>query len=146
MSISLHCHLYITQGHPHQRPILFYTYPCLSFLSYTLSRLASYTLSRIASYTLSRLFYIVSDPPIRSDRDSGRDNGYGMFCAVFVACFVAFIGRILWPMEKGCFWDGFGSKWRVLERPRSSLACYCMAGLRNCSPRVSNYMGFGAIA
>ena len=58
MSISLHCHLYITQGHPHQRPILFYTYPCLSFLSYTLSRLASYTLSRIASYTLSmfRLF------------------------------------------------------------------------------------------
>ena len=58
MSISLHYHLYITQGHPHQRPILSYTYPCLSFLSYTLSRLASYTLSRIASYTLSmfRLF------------------------------------------------------------------------------------------
>ena len=45
MSISLHCHLYITQGHPHQRPILFYTYTFLSFLSYTLSRLASYTLS-----------------------------------------------------------------------------------------------------
>ena len=47
-----------TQGHPHQRPTLFYTKVFLSFLSYTLSRLASYTLSRIASYTLSmfRLF------------------------------------------------------------------------------------------
>ena len=56
-------------------------------------------------------------------------HGYGMFFAVFVACFVAFIGRILWPMEKGCFWDGFGSKWRVLELPRSSLTRYCMAGL-----------------
>ena len=68
----------------------------------------------------------------------------GWFYAIFMACFmpwlwhvlfrvcgmfVAFIGRILWPMEKGCFWDGFGSKWRVLELPRSSLARYCMAGL-----------------
>ena len=50
--------LYNTQGHPHQRPTLFYTYVFLSSLSYTLSRLASYTLPRIISYTLSmfRLF------------------------------------------------------------------------------------------
>ena len=27
---------------------------------------------------------------------------FGMFCAVFVACFVASIGRILWPVDKGC--------------------------------------------
>ena len=27
---------------------------------------------------------------------------FGMFGAVFVACFVASIGRILWPMDKGC--------------------------------------------
>ena len=49
-------------------------------------------------------------------------HGYGMFCVVFVAL----IGRILWPVENGCFWDGFGSKWCVLELPRSSLARYCV--------------------
>ena len=27
---------------------------------------------------------------------------FGMFCALFVACFVVSIGRILWPMDKGC--------------------------------------------
>ena len=27
---------------------------------------------------------------------------FGMFCALFVACFLVSIGRILWPMEKGC--------------------------------------------
>ena len=27
---------------------------------------------------------------------------FGMFYVVFVACFVASIGRILWPMDKGC--------------------------------------------
>ena len=27
---------------------------------------------------------------------------FGMFCAVFMACFVASIGRILWPVDKGC--------------------------------------------
>ena len=27
---------------------------------------------------------------------------FGMFGAVFVACFVALIGRILWPVDKGC--------------------------------------------
>ena len=28
---------------------------------------------------------------------------FGMFCAMFVACFVASIGKIMWPMDKGCF-------------------------------------------
>ena len=28
---------------------------------------------------------------------------FGMFCAMFVACFMASIGRIMWPMDKGCF-------------------------------------------
>ena len=27
---------------------------------------------------------------------------FDMFCAVFVACFVASIGRIMWPVDKGC--------------------------------------------
>ena len=27
---------------------------------------------------------------------------FGMFCAVFVACFVASIGRIMWLVDKGC--------------------------------------------
>ena len=27
---------------------------------------------------------------------------FGMFCAVFVACFMASIGRIMWPVDKGC--------------------------------------------
>ena len=60
-------------------------------------------------------------------------------------------GKGLWSVEKGCFRYGFGSKWRVLELLRSSLACYCvvamlLAGLRNCSPRVRNCVGFGVIA
>ena len=28
---------------------------------------------------------------------------FGMFCAVFVACFVASIERIMWPVDKSCF-------------------------------------------
>ena len=28
---------------------------------------------------------------------------YGLFCVLFVACFVALIGRILWLVEKGLF-------------------------------------------
>ena len=28
---------------------------------------------------------------------------FGMFGVKFVACFVASIGRILWPVDKGCF-------------------------------------------
>ena len=27
---------------------------------------------------------------------------FGIFGAMFVACFVASIGRILWPVDKGC--------------------------------------------
>ena len=27
---------------------------------------------------------------------------FSMFCVVFVACFVASIGRIMWPMDKSC--------------------------------------------
>ena len=61
---------------------------------------------------------------------------FGMFCAVFVACFVASIGRIMWPMDKGCFGMVSGQNWHVSELPRSSLhagawkPCYCMAGLK----------------
>ena len=77
---------------------------------------------------------------------------YGMFCVVFVACFVTLIRRILWPVEKGYFQDDFGSKWRVLELPRSFLACYCIEArplhswASKCSSRVRNCVGFGAIA
>ena len=35
---------------------------------------------------------------------------FGMFGAVFVACFVASIRRILWPMDKGCFGMVSGQK------------------------------------
>ena len=28
---------------------------------------------------------------------------FGMFGVMFVVCFVASIGRILWPVDKGCF-------------------------------------------
>ena len=53
----------------------------------------------------------------------------GLIVGWFYAVFVALIGRILWPMEKGCFRDGFKSKRRVLELPRSSLARYSVARL-----------------
>ena len=45
---------------------------------------------------------------------------YGMFCGLNWEDIV--IGG------KGLFRDGFESKCRVLELPRSSLACYCVAG------------------
>ena len=35
---------------------------------------------------------------------------FGMFGIVFVACFVASIGRILWPVDNGCFGMVSGQK------------------------------------
>ena len=49
-----------------------------------------------------------------------------MFGAVFVACFVASIGRIMWPVDKGYSGMVSGQNWRVPELPRSSLACWFM--------------------
>ena len=43
---------------------------------------------------------------------------FGMFCGLNWNDIVA--GGL------GLFWDGFGSKWRVPELPRSSLARYCV--------------------
>ena len=91
---------------------------------------------------------------------------FGMFCAVFVACFVASIGRIMWPVDKSCSGMVSGQNWRVLELPRislarwcleatllrgwaqnySSLACSCVARLKNYSPRVRNCVETHAIA
>ena len=44
---------------------------------------------------------------------------YGMFCGLNWEDIA--VGG------KGLSWDGFGSKWRVLELPRSSLACSYVA-------------------
>ena len=49
-----------------------------------------------------------------------------MFGVVFVACFVASIGRIMWPVDKGCFRMVSGQNWRVSELPRSFLAHWCV--------------------
>ena len=35
---------------------------------------------------------------------------FGLFGAMFVACFVASIGRILWSVDKGCFGMVSGQK------------------------------------
>ena len=43
---------------------------------------------------------------------------YGMFCGLNWEDILA--------GGKGLFWDGFGSKWCVLELPRSSLARNCV--------------------
>ena len=48
---------------------------------------------------------------------------FGMFCVMFVACFVASIGRILWPVDKGCSGMVFGQNWHVLELPTSTQLC-----------------------
>ena len=68
----------------------------------------------------------------------------GWFYVVFMACFMSCLWHFLCHVygmfcdlnwedimagRKGLFWDGFGSKWSVLELPRSSIACYCVAGL-----------------
>ena len=69
---------------------------------------------------------------------------FGMFCAVFLACFVASIGRIMWPMDKGCSAMVLGQNWHVPKLPRSSLARWCVEATllrgwaQNCSPRVRN--------
>ena len=49
----------------------------------------------------------------------GYYNGYDMFCGLNWEDIVA--------GGKGSFRDGFGSKWLVLELPRSSLARICVA-------------------
>ena len=84
---------------------------------------------------------------------------YGMFCAVFVACFVALIGRVLWPMKRvvlrtvmgqnSVYWRShelsgtlLGVVWRNYMEP----ARYCVVRLRNFSSWVRNCIGFGAIA
>ena len=51
---------------------------------------------------------------------------FGLFCTVFVACFVASIGRILWSMDKGCSGMVSSQNWHVSELPWSSLARSCM--------------------
>ena len=71
---------------------------------------------------------------------------------MFVACFVASIGRILWPVDKGCSGMVSGQNWHVPELPRSSLACSCVeptllrGWAQNFSPRVRNCVGFHVIA
>ena len=60
---------------------------------------------------------------------------YGMFYAVFMACFVASIGRIWWPVEKGCFgmlsgqngvyWSFQGALWHVIAWLGSKLGSPC---------------------
>ena len=74
---------------------------------------------------------------------------FGMFGAVFVACFVASIGRILWPVDKGC--SGMVSG-QTLECTRVAKEFFGtpMRLLRGwakiCSPLVRNCVGFHAIA
>ena len=51
---------------------------------------------------------------------------FGMFGAVFVACFVASIGRIMWPVDKGSSGMVRVKNWRVPELPRRSLAHWCV--------------------
>ena len=51
---------------------------------------------------------------------------FGIFGAVFVACFVASIGWILWPVDKGCSGMVSGQNWHVLVMPKSSLARSCV--------------------
>ena len=89
------------------------------------------------------------------DAPRGRDFSYfgfiptfglilGWFYVVFMACFMSCLWHVLCRVYgmfcdlnwedimaggKGMFRDGFGSKWLVLELPRSSLARYYVAGL-----------------
>ena len=51
---------------------------------------------------------------------------FGMFCVVFVACFVASIRKIMWPVDKGCYGMVSGQNWHAPEMPRSSLARWCV--------------------
>ena len=71
---------------------------------------------------------------------------FGMFCAVFVECFVASIERIMWPVDKGCSGIVSGQNRRVSELPRSSLARWCVEATlllgwaQNCSSLARSCM------
>ena len=95
---------------------------------------------------------------------------FGMFCVVFVACFVASIRRIMWLMDKGCFGMVSGQKLACTEAAKelsgtpvrgSHAIAWLGSNLqpsdtqlhgfpRNCvalhTPRVRNCVGFHAIA
>ena len=84
----------------------------------------------------------------------------GWFYAVFLACFMPCLCYVLWPQLGGYCgrWTRvvpgwFRVKhWHVPELPRSSLAHSCLeptllrGWAQNCSPRVSNCVGFHVIA
>ena len=77
---------------------------------------------------------------------------FGMFGAVFVACFVASIGRILRPVDKGCSEMVLGQKLACTRAAKElsgmpvhgSHAIAWLAQIFN--PRVRNCVGFHAIA
>ena len=73
---------------------------------------------------------------------------FGMFGAVFVACFVALIGRILWHVDKGC--SGMVSSQKLTctgaAKELSGMPVCGSHALKNFSPRVGNCVGFHAIA
>ena len=77
---------------------------------------------------------------------------FGMFCAVFVACFVASIGRIMWPVDKGCSGMVSGQKLACTGAAKELSGTpvhgsHTIAWLgSNFNPRVCNCMGFHAIA
>ena len=49
------------------------------------------------------LFYSYFRADFRIDCRMVLCRVFGMFCVVFMPCFVASIGRILWPVDKGYF-------------------------------------------
>ena len=88
-----------------------------------------------------------------------------MFDVVFVACFVASIGRILWPVDKSCSEmvsgqkltctgsakEFFGMSVRgshaIAWKPRYCVEATLLRGWAQiCNPRVRNCVGFHAIA
>ena len=62
---------------------------------------------------------------------------------MFVACYVASIGRILWPVDKSCSWMVSGRKLACTEAAKELSS----TSVRGCvHPRVCNCVGFHAIA
>ena len=77
---------------------------------------------------------------------------FGMLGAMFVACFMASIGRILWPVDKGCFGMVSGKKLActgAVKELSGTPVCgsHAIEWLgSNLHPRVRYCVGFHAIA
>ena len=72
---------------------------------------------------------------------------FGMFYAIFVACFMASIGKIMWLVDKGCSGMVSGKKLACTGAAKELSGTSVRGGWPQfCNLQVRNCVGFHAIA